>query len=138
MKLIIGIVVLGIAAFLWRRAQRQSRPAARKAAPAAQLLPRQSSRFHAVSIAASKSACDAAKAMGDKRFLSRESPHLPLPDCNAAVCECRFIHHRDRRRNEDRRDPYRGVLSGDKGQFDRERRRRPERRNSEPQGYFSA
>ena len=146
MKLILAIVAIGIAVFLFRRS-RQSRIAApaRATAPRRAVAPQrplaQSSRFHAVSVACGKSACSAARAMGNTRILSSESPLLPLPDCDAAVCDCRFVHHNDRRRSEDRRDPYRNVRGGPGEpfrQFEKDRRWRIERRNDEPGGYFSA
>jgi hypothetical protein len=70
-------------------------------------------------------------------MLSGEAPLLPLPECDASECKCRFIHHADRRRNDDRRDQYRQGLSGETGKFIKEKRRRGDRRNNDPDDYFS-
>ena len=70
--------------------------------------PQATKRWHAVSIAAPPTACDAARACKGKRFLSREAPHLPLPECNAARCECKYRHYADRRGGP-RRGDDRGV-----------------------------
>ena len=64
------------------------------------------SKYHAVSVKYSSDACDAAKAMTGIRILSSTSPRLPLPECDAAQCDCGFMHHKDRRSGEDRRSPF--------------------------------
>ena len=38
------------------------------------------------------------------RFLAGEAPLLPLPNCTAPHCLCRYAHYEDRR-ERDRRDP---------------------------------
>jgi hypothetical protein len=54
--------------------------------------------YHAVSIAPSLgNSCRAATRHAGKRFLSEEAPTLPLPECTAAQCTCRYQHHEDRR-----------------------------------------
>lgn len=59
--------------------------------------------YRGVSIRFSSDACDAVKRLTDRRFLAREVPPLPLPECRARQCRCRYIHHADRRSGEDRR-----------------------------------
>lgn len=87
--------------------------------------------YHAVSIKYSSTACDAAKAMAGIRFLSTEAPRLPLPECDASACECRFAHHADRRNNRDRRSPFApGGFGGGTGSFAQERREKKDRRKS--------
>lgn len=54
-------------------------------------------RWHAVTIAAPANACDAAQACKGKRFLSGDAPWLPLKECDAKRCECRYRHYEDRR-----------------------------------------
>jgi hypothetical protein len=56
-----------------------------------------SNKWHAVSIALCPRACGAARKCLGVRFLSKDAPVLPLPDCNAPRCTCRFRHHEDRR-----------------------------------------
>jgi hypothetical protein len=50
-----------------------------------------------VLIVAPSSACHAARACKGKRYLSSEAPKLPLADCNASICACRYRHFDDRR-----------------------------------------
>jgi hypothetical protein len=59
--------------------------------------------YRAVSIRFSSNACDAAKRLADRRFLAREAPPLPLPECRTTHCSCRYVYHADRRSGEDRR-----------------------------------
>jgi hypothetical protein len=75
--------------------------------PPAPPRPRAASQpFHAVGIVPGDPSCEAAKQMGRMRFLSAKAPPLPLPDCHAAVCTCRYAHYSDRRSGQDRRASY--------------------------------
>jgi hypothetical protein len=56
-----------------------------------------SNPFHAVSVQSPRNTCDAARELGGKRFLATEAPRLPLQNCTAATCTCRYTHHDDRR-----------------------------------------
>ncbi len=86
--------------------------------------------YHAVSISLEQSACDAAKAMTGRRFLSDAAPLLPLPDCDVLECRCIFTHHEDRRAGQDRRSPFAtgGFGSTATGSHEKERRARNDRR----------
>lgn len=53
--------------------------------------------FHAVSIGPASDCCAAAQSLRAVRFLSEEAPSLPLVNCNAAQCQCRYTHYSDRR-----------------------------------------
>lgn len=65
--------------------------------------------YHCVSIRSRADACEVAKQLADKRFLSSEAPLLPLANCTAASCRCRYAHYEDRRESdEDQRAPLRG------------------------------
>ena len=55
-------------------------------------------KFHAVSIAPGARACAAARELAERRFLSGDAPSLPLKDCGSSQCECRYLHHGDRRK----------------------------------------
>jgi hypothetical protein len=59
--------------------------------------------FHAVSIKPGHQCCQGAKQFTGIRFLGEKAPKLPLPDCQAPVCNCRYVHHADRRSGEERR-----------------------------------
>lgn len=60
--------------------------------------------FHCVSIDAKARRCSESKAIIGKRFLSKVAPRLPLSLCDNPLCQCRYVHHDDRREpNSDRR-----------------------------------
>lgn len=75
--------------------------------------------FHSVSIRLSKNACAAAEDLSGRRFLATAAPPLPLPGCDAAECNCRFVQHQDRRQGSDRRNPFSpGVIGSSASQSD--------------------
>jgi hypothetical protein len=87
-------------------------------------------QFHAVSLSFSSDACDAAKSMEGRRFLSGTAPRIPLPDCDVLECKCRFVHHKDRRKGDDRRNPYLQRFGGSNtGSFREEQRKARDRRD---------
>lgn len=93
--------------------------------------------YHAVSIRVGETACSAAREMLGRRFLSCAAPRLPLADCDAAACDCRFVHHDDRRSGKDRRSPFAPACSaGDTGSFREERRDRSDRREDADTDLF--
>ena len=95
------------------------------------------SEFHAVSLKATGNACDAAKAMMGRRFLSAAAPKLPLPECDVLECRCRFTHHKDRRSGKDRRSPFgAGSFGGGTGSHERERRENVGRREEDTEEDF--
>lgn len=54
--------------------------------------------WKAVAILAADVACEAAKQLRGKRFLSRNAPRLPLSECTRQTqCECKYRHLADRR-----------------------------------------
>jgi hypothetical protein len=69
------------------KAPRSEKPSTRKP----------SHRWHAVTIVAPSRACEAALACKGKRFLSSEAPRLPLAQCDANRCDCKYRHFPDRR-----------------------------------------
>ena len=87
--------------------------------------------YHAVSIKFSSNACDAAKDMEGRRFLSTAAPKLPLAGCKVLDCSCRFVHHKDRRTGKDRRSPFApSGFGGGTGKFEQEMRKGKDRRAS--------
>ena len=130
--IIIGIVIL-VALYAWLR----QRPAQSDTRPTSHVSDTSGSQFHAVSIKFEDSACNAAKKLEGKRFLSSAAPRFPLPDCDVLECKCRFIHHKDRRRAEDRRNPYRSTISGKSADYEKEKRIRGDRRGDDPTDFFS-
>ncbi len=77
------------------------------------------SRYRGVEVVPDGSGCcNSAREVTGKRFLSTEVPQLPLPDCDRAICNCRYELFADRRRShrEDRRLITEGpVLGPDNG-----------------------
>ncbi len=140
MKLLLILVLVLLAVAWWYQRRRQSR-AEQAGRERADLERRQisqkSSRYHAVSIRLGRTACRAAAELEGKRFLSASAPQLPLPDCDAAECDCRFAHHKDRRAGNDRRDPFGsgGVVAGT-GSFEEERRQGRDRRKQDDDEYL--
>ncbi len=130
-----AIVILTLLVLLFRRttATTNERPPLPRRPGKAKPDP----KYHAVSLEISGNACEAATAIKGIRVLSSTSPRIPLPECTAPVCKCRFIHHNDRRVDDDRRDQYRQVNISDTGIIQMERRHRGERRNSDPGNFLS-
>lgn len=128
-ELLLVMALLLSIAWLVMRIRRGN--AAIKAAPRApRASTAQVATFHAVSLKYSDNACNAAKEMTGRRFLSSAAPRLPLADCDALECRCQFKHHSDRRTHKDRRSPFNpGVGSGATGTFASERRDKKDRRH---------
>ena len=83
--------------------------------------------WHAVSIVATNASCHMARALATTRFLSREAPPLPLPECGAGnSCPCTYKHHADRRAHPRRAEEVTGIrrprLGPDERRRDRGRR----------------
>jgi hypothetical protein len=137
MNMFVGIVLVVVLLLAYvfvhkPKAKTNERPATRRTASSTS-----GSEFHAVSLKYAASACDSAKAMEGRRFLSTAAPRIPLPDCDAAECKCRFVHHKDRRSGDDRRDTYgQGFGGGTTGSYEKEQRKRGERRDDPPDDVF--
>lgn len=72
--------------------------------------PREKETWHAVSIVTPSAPCEAAQALHNHRFLSKDAPRLPLGGCSAPEsCRCIYRHHADRR-GKPRRAAERGGL----------------------------
>ena len=105
---LLALILLLAALVLVFRSKKESSTESKVAKPSTSS---KSTEYHSVSIKTTATACKAAKDLDGKRFLSAESPVLPLPDCDVADCNCRFEHHADRRRPQDRRSPFAGSIS---------------------------
>jgi hypothetical protein len=86
-----------------------------------------STDYRAVSIQCKSEACDAAKALGAKRFLLAEAPSLPLPGCACAHCQCSYAHHADQRSDTDDRRGVQGLQTELYTRTAKEDRRRKKR-----------
>ena len=119
------VVIAGLLYYRRRQAQQQIESAKRERRVASS-----DSRFHAVSIRFEANACAAAKALAGTRFLASEAPKRPLASGDSVSCQCRFVHHQDRRSGKDRRSPFAaGGIPGGTGKFDAERRAGNDRRH---------
>jgi len=120
---LIGALVIATGAayvLLFRRRASQD-PAPRKARPAG-------GRFGAVEIRIRSGACRAARTLEGQRLLSTEAPALPLPECTAVQCSCKFTKWSDRR-SEGRRLEH-GGLSASIFLANNRRTRRERRRSA--------
>ena len=96
------VVIAAVVARYWYRTKLVARlPAATH---------QQSNPFHAVTVRYRKGACEAVRALEAKRFLAKAAPRLPLPNCTAKNCGCRFVHYDDQR-DAERREEIRRVQS---------------------------
>ncbi len=137
MDIIVGIVVIGILIVLVLWFKRNHAPSDKQPSPRRSGRASPDARFHAVSIEFASTACDAAKAMENQRFLSNAAPRIPLPECNVSECECRFVHYEDRRGEDNRKKSDSQSLSDNTGEDENERRQRGDRRNDGSEDYFS-
>lgn len=54
--------------------------------------------WYAVAIKAGRRSCQTCVQLGERRFLSKEAPRLPLEGCTQpGGCECVYVHFSDRR-----------------------------------------
>ncbi|NIL93414.1 MAG: hypothetical protein GTO71_02985 [Woeseiaceae bacterium] len=125
----VTLLLLLLLLFIWlfiRRRQAASMVQEKPSVPVSQ----KNTVYHAVSIKFESNACMAAREMEGMRFLSAAAPRLPLPDCNVLECNCRFVHHKDRRSGKDRRSPFAASgFGGGTGSFEQEKRKGRDRRS---------
>jgi hypothetical protein len=127
---IIALVILLAAFILMRRTQKSiaHRPT-RKANAKKPAAKSQNTKYHAVSIRLGSNACTVAKEIQGERFLAKDAPKFPLTGCDVSDCRCRFVHYRDRRARDDRRNPYRGTMGVATGNLEVEQRTGRDRRD---------
>jgi hypothetical protein len=78
-------------------------------------VPRPPSHWHAVGIKTKGVCCEAVQAYRTTRFLSKEAPRLPLPECTVSdTCSCVYKHHADRRAQPRRQDERDGLRRSSK------------------------
>ena len=129
---LILVVLLGV----WLIVRKRQQGEAEAPRPDSKRL-KESTAYHAVSIKFDTNACNAAKALEGRRFLSTAAPKLPLPDCDVLDCKCRFVHHKDRRTGKDRRSPFgAGGFGAGSGRFESEQRAGKDRRADRDEDLF--
>ncbi len=130
---IIAIIILVVSILLFRR----TRATTKKRPPDSDRLGKVQpyARFHAVALENMSGACAAAYAIEGERFLAGTTPRIPLPECDAPVCNCHFGHHDDRRLSANRRQRWTGSV-GDLGGAVKEQRDGGDRRGNDPENYF--
>jgi len=105
----IAILVITAAAAYWLISRRRPPPNRAPQPRAAQPAPANAGgRFRGVEIRTRSGACRAAHALVGRRFLSKNAPALPLPECSAEHCSCTFSKLADRR-TEGRRLDHGGL-----------------------------
>jgi len=131
---IIAIIILVVSILLFRR----TRATTKKRPPSPDRLGKVQpyARFHSVSLENLSGACAAAYAIEGERFLAGAAPRIPLPECDAPVCNCLFVHHNDRRLGGNRRQRWIGSV-GDSGGAVKEQRDGDDRRSNDPDNYFA-
>ncbi len=68
--------------------------------------------YHAISCRSGAGNCAAVETLKDQRFLVEDAPQLPLADCTSSErCKCKYLHHQDRRDNDDDRRALYGIKS---------------------------
>jgi hypothetical protein len=129
---IIAIIILVVSILLFRR----TRATTKKRPPDPDRLGKVQPyvRFHAVSLENLRGACAAAYAIEGERFLAGATPRIPLPECDAPVCNCHFVHHNDRRLSDNRRQRWTGFVGDSDGTM-KEQRDGGDRRNKDPNNY---
>lgn len=77
-------------------------------------------------------ACDAVKQITGKRFLVRDIPPIPVPDCDSPNCSCSYARYRDRRQwIDDRRGLFHASTNAYALGDEPNRRKQRDRRTSE-------
>jgi len=92
--LVISLILIAMIVTYWFITVRSTTKPKRKKVPRTDY---QQHPYHAVSIRHSGCACSSVTAVGDRRFLAEKVPNFPLPSCDAPRCDCRYVHHNDRR-----------------------------------------
>lgn len=105
------ILIMSATYYLLRPRQRSgpaSRHSHRKFRQPAHTVAKPRGPYQATSIRANSCGCHAVKVLGKQRFLTSGTvPKLPLPECSASTCDCRYVRHADRRTSQgDRRALY--------------------------------
>ena len=69
--------------------------------------------FRATSIVPGFGACNAVKSVAGNRFLDvdKDVPRLPLSDCDAMKCGCKYVRYEDRREDQSGRRHPRSLQS---------------------------
>ena len=129
---VVILLILCLVVLWWFLRLRRNSGKAEAGRPAA--APRtRDTRYHAVSIKYAPTACQAAKQLTGRRYLATAAPRLPLSACDVTDCQCRFVHHDDRRSGTDRRSPFapaRGSITAT-GELRQEQREGRDRRRDD-------
>jgi hypothetical protein len=93
------------------------------------------SPYKSVSIVCASGACEAAKAMAEKRLLSSTAPLVPLSGCTASTCACKYAHYDDRRSDSGGRRAPAAVTADPFKHSTRNNRRSDHRRRRSDWGF---
>jgi hypothetical protein len=85
--------------------------------------------YYGASVQICSNPCDAARDIADKRFLSEDAPHFPLPDCDRDECRCIMRPQDDRRAGYSRRgDSFSAYGNFELDRHDQKRDKKKDRR----------
>ncbi len=118
--ILVGLLMAGVLGFVFWRARAKGAQVASSSAvaarPAERLTPREelerlreTGKYSGVMV---ETHCRASSSLAGKKFPIREAPQLPLANCDAGVCACRYVglpdqRRYDRRSGQDRREGLR-------------------------------
>ena len=98
---IVGILFVLVAIWLFMphkdKKKRAVRAKQRKENRAAAVAAKLEHPYQAVSLLSLGGGCPAVESIGQRRFLVREFPPLPLEECTSHHCNCKYVRHDDRR-----------------------------------------
>ena len=136
MNLPVMALILVFLLAIWLLVRRRQSATYEQTKPAARVS-QAGTVYHAVSIKFSGQACESAKELDGRRFLSSAAPKLPLPKCDVLECNCKFVHYKDRRTGNDRRSPFgpSGFGSGT-GSYEKEQRAGDDRRGQKDEDLY--
>lgn len=124
---IVGILMAVAALWLFiprsDKQKRASRAKQRKEGRISAVAARRERPFQAVSVLSLGGGCPAVESLGQRRFLVRESPLLPLQECTSRHCNCKYARHDDRRYDGRGRRLSTGVAADSDGFSDLHERR---------------
>lgn len=107
--ILVAMALLAGVGYWWWSRLRGLRPVPQRPVPQ-RAAGRRPDRFAGVEIRRRGGACAAAAALDGQRFLSNQSPALPLAGCTKKRCDCSFVKYSDRR-TDDRRWEHEGMTA---------------------------
>ena len=87
--------------------KKPKRVATHTSSKASAQIVRKKSPYNAAAIAFEECACQSVRDLKRRRFLVRDIPPIPVPDCTSMNCACTYVRYNDRRSwHDDRRAAF--------------------------------